>query len=195
VDDHLDVSGSVNADGAVRTPWVGQDFAPIYFENIGGGRIRQPTVRSTSTTANANVYVGSNGVLALSTSTLKNKVAVEDAPEEWAERLLDVSPRTWFDRVNAEAYADLLDRQERGEEPSPEEADAIERLRRIPGLVAEEVEAAGLSAYVNYDADGKVIGLAYDRLWTLLVPLVKRQRDKIDALEARLDALEARLTP
>jgi len=97
--------------------------------------------------------------------------------------------------VNAEAYADLLDRQERGEEPSPEEADAIERLRRIPGLVAEEVEAAGLSAYVNYDADGKVIGLAYDRLWTLLVPLVKRQRDKIDALEARLDALEARLTP
>lgn len=185
--------GGAYFEGAVDTPRIGQSYAPIFFENIGGGRIRQPTVRSTTTTANANVYVGSTGVLALSTSTRRNKIDIEDMPEEWAERLLDVEPRTWFDRGTSEALADALGREANGEEVPPEEWESIEPLRRIPGLIAEDVEAAGLEAFVNYDADGEVIGLAYDRLWTLLIPLMRELRRRTEEQEAKVDEQEERL--
>lgn len=184
----------------VITPQIGIfGDAKIYFENIGGGRIRQPTVRSTTTTASPNVYVAQNGTLAYSTSTARHKVAIEQAPVEWSRRLLNVNPATWFDRGDAERYAQYLTRMDTfGPAPNPDDLTAVlEPLRRIPGLVAEDVEAAGLEAYVNYEDDPerpgerRPIGLAYDRLWTLLIPLVRDQEERIAALEARLEGAPA----
>ncbi|HZW98532.1 MAG TPA: tail fiber domain-containing protein [Trueperaceae bacterium] len=61
------------------------------------------------------------------------------------------------------------------------------------GLIAEEVEAAGLSWLVNY-LDGEVDGLRYDLLGVALVPVVQRQAEQISELEARLARLEAKLS-
>lgn len=61
------------------------------------------------------------------------------------------------------------------------------------GLIAEEVEAAGLDWMVNY-LDGEVDGLRYDLLGVALVPVVKRQAEQISELEARLARLEAALS-
>ncbi|MEU8133229.1 tail fiber domain-containing protein [Streptodolium elevatio] len=61
------------------------------------------------------------------------------------------------------------------------------------GLIAEEVEQAGLEWLVNY-MDGQVDGLRYDLLGVALVPVVRDQKVRIEALEQRLAALEARVT-
>lgn len=58
------------------------------------------------------------------------------------------------------------------------------------GLIAEEVEAAGLDWLVNY-LDGEVDGLRYDLLGVALLPVVQRQAQQIEALSERLAALEA----
>ncbi|WP_436739918.1 tail fiber domain-containing protein [Streptomyces sp. BBFR102] len=60
------------------------------------------------------------------------------------------------------------------------------------GLIAEEVEAAGLDWMVNY-LDGEVDGLRYDLLGVALVPVVQHQAEQIRTLEERLAALEERL--
>ncbi|QAY15929.1 minor tail protein [Streptomyces phage Janus] len=61
------------------------------------------------------------------------------------------------------------------------------------GLIAEEVEAAGLDWLVNY-LDGEVDGLRYDLLGVALLPVVQKQAAQISDLEARLAALEDRLS-
>ncbi|MEU9605468.1 tail fiber domain-containing protein [Streptomyces sp. NPDC048057] len=61
------------------------------------------------------------------------------------------------------------------------------------GLIAEEVEAAGLDWMVNY-LDGEVDGLRYDLLGVALVPVVQRQARQIVDLERRLATLEAKLS-
>ena len=58
------------------------------------------------------------------------------------------------------------------------------------GLIAEEVDEVGLKHVVVYDAEGRPDALAYDRLVAPLIQVVKDQRERIDALEARVAALE-----
>ena len=61
--------------------------------------------------------------------------------------------------------------------------------RRGFGVIAEDVEAID-PRLVTYDADGRVEGVAYDRFGPALIPLVRRQRDRIASLEDRIAALE-----
>ena len=55
----------------------------------------------------------------------------------------------------------------------------------MPGLVAEEVEEAGLTEYVTYRG-GQTSGVRYDRLWTLLIPIVKDLSARLEAAEQKL---------
>jgi hypothetical protein len=58
------------------------------------------------------------------------------------------------------------------------------------GLIAERVAEAGLEFAVYRGEDGQVEGLAYERLWLALLPVVQRQQVALDLLAQRLDALE-----
>lgn len=120
------------------------------------------------------------------TSASRFKLAQQEQTYEKALRLLNVIPKTWFDKFQAEAYASHLD----GNGP---ELDQIPVLRRIPGVVAEDVLAAGLPEYVTYDRDGNIEGVAYDRLWTLLILLVKDLFDTQLKHHSRLVAIETHL--
>ncbi|WP_166788708.1 tail fiber domain-containing protein [Cryobacterium sp. HLT2-28] len=57
--------------------------------------------------------------------------------------------------------------------------DAVTEL----GLIAEDVDALGLSWLVDYDTDGKPNGVKYERLALLMIPWAQ-------SIEARLSALE-----
>lgn len=59
------------------------------------------------------------------------------------------------------------------------------------GLIAEDVDAAGLEELLYRDKDGKPDGIAYEKLSVALLSVCRDQQTQIDALVARLDALEA----
>ena len=156
------------------------------------GTVRSETVLNETTTTGSNINI-STGVAQIRrvSSAERYKININRGVDiAYAEKLLEVEPATWFDRNNTEAFSTLLTRQFSGEKVDLNEA-GIEMVERIGGLVAEDVEKAGLDIYVSYSGDGKTVeGVAYERLWTLLIPLVRHQRDQLTALEARLEKLE-----
>lgn len=136
-------------------------------------RVWSPAIYARTYSSTANVTITSAGTLGRSTSARKYKDDIQPA-DPFDDRILDLEPRTWFDKI--------------------ELTNLGEDAHRYTGLIAEEVEDLGLGQFVSYGADGQVEGLAYERLWIPLIPLVKRQRDQIADLEARLARLEAVLT-
>lgn len=57
--------------------------------------------------------------------------------------------------------------------------------RKVPGVIAEEVEDAGLGMFCEYDENGELTGVMYDRLPLLLIPIVKDLVERIKKLEER----------
>lgn len=135
-------------------------------------------------------------------SSRANKLLIEDADygtPDMEDKLLSVRARSWYEVGNSVAYAEYLDRLEGSaslddgevcqaceacvahEEPEP-----VAVPRRNLGAVAEEVDELGLESLVVYDADGKPDGLMYDRFGVMLIPIVKRLRDRVDELERKI---------
>jgi hypothetical protein len=136
------------------------------------------------TTANAaNVAVLSAGQIYRSTSSSKYKTDIETLENAYSEALLECRP-VWY-RSTCES-----------DNPS----------HSWWGFIAEEVAAIDprlvhwKTVQVNYDEKGSAVetpcdpepeGVAYDRFVPHLLNLVKRQKEQIEAMEARLSALEA----
>lgn len=175
----------------------------IYVGNDGKPRIWSTDIYNRTYSASANVHITSAGTLGRTSSARKYKLDIEDVEEDIPDKLLDVNPRTWYDRSASEAYAEYLQKLAGvNRDGTPAEFDEppmledIPYLERIPGLIAEEVEAAGLERYVVYgepDENGvrHPESLMYDRLWTLLIPIARKQREQIAALEQRIQKLES----
>lgn len=126
-------------------------------------------------------------------SSRKYKVAEEPITTtvpDLEERLLSVDAVTWYDKEDAEKYAALLDSEAEGAEPT-QCSESGHDLARIPGVIAEDLHAAGLGLFVSYGEDGEPMSVSYDRIGPALIPIVRSQRDRIDDLETRLAALEA----
>lgn len=58
------------------------------------------------------------------------------------------------------------------------------------GVIAEELEALGLTDFVYFDDDGVPDGVAYEKLALALIPVVKLQQARLDSFEDRLNKLE-----
>jgi len=143
--------------------------------------LRSETAYARTYTNAANLYITSFGTIGRSTSLERNKVNID---REWAQAVdLDavkgLTPASFYDRGNAERYADLV---------ATGEGEDAQFPRRILGLIAEDVQALGLTDLLTHDDDGELAGVAYDRLAIALIPWL---RD----LEGRLDALDATLSP
>jgi hypothetical protein len=152
-----------------------------------GTRVQSADVYNRTYSSPANVYVTELGTIGRSTSARKYKLDEEPIISDLPSKLVEVIPKTWYDKTASEAYSDLLTREMNGENIDWSVED-IPYIERIPGLIAEDVEAAGLSQFVVYsdpDENGvrQVEGLMYDRLWTLLIPLIKELRERVTVLE------------
>lgn len=178
--------------GATGNLWFKKDPGTDLASIRSDGRFVTNGTYANTSTATANLGIFSNGFLYRSTSRRDAKLAIEDFPTSHAGRLLDVPVRTWFDRSDSERLAAYTTALAEGEDVA--EMEVPDQPRRVTGVVAEEVEAAGLPELVTYqrldDGTQRIEGVAYDRLALLLIPIVREQRDQIAALTRRLDNIE-----
>lgn len=121
-----------------------------------------------TTTSSANVFMNSTtGLLQRSTSARRFKIGPKLM--DLAPSLLDVRMKDWIDKTaRANGEPDV----------------------RVPGVIAEEVHAAGGDSFVTRDAKGRIEGVAYDRLAMARTQVLS---DKLDAALKRIEELEKKL--
>lgn len=145
--------------------------------------IANPIYTNTSSSA-ANVYVDSNGKVWRSTSASKYKAdqQVLTVPDT----LLDIEMKDWVDKNQQALFEELnpLPRPFMQDEQS--RFDAI-NLTREPGVIAEDVVAAGGEQFTVYGPDGQIEGVKYERLALaqiqVLIRRLKEAEDRLAILE------------
>lgn len=140
-----------------------------------------------TTSSPANLFITAGGVHQRVTSAARYKIDPQEL--DLPDSLLDVPVEWWIDLGEAERLADMLD------SPRPWTADQQRTyddvsLRRVPGFIAEKVEASGGEAFVNYTPDGEVDGVMYDRFVGARTAVLAR---RAEADRARIDALEVQV--
>lgn len=130
---------------------------------VPGASYRTVCTSATSSGADSYLYYGPSSSTC-DTSSIRYKTNVKPALFDFG-RVLDLKPVTFEDKYT----------------PG-------ERF----GLIAEEVEALGLTPLVAYNDAGTVEAVHYDKIALYLIPVLREQQARIAALEARLAALEAR---
>ena len=113
----------------------------------------------------ANIVVDSNGILYRSTSSLKYKENVQDTEHGLAE-LLQLRPVTYTGKSESDGST------------------------VFGGLIAEEVDAIGLSEFVQYAEDGSPDALAYSNMVSLCIKAIQEQQAMITELQTKVAALE-----
>lgn len=165
------LNGSISVNGGYTLGGGGQINGGFSSNNqitiTGSGN--SLTISSPPTQTNAaNAFIGASGVVNKSTSLSKYKLKKQEITLEDAMTLTKVTPQTWFDRT--EFY---------------DNGRSTEGLRRIPGVVAEDVEK-NAPMFALYDIDGALEGVAYDRMGVALIPLIKDLYRQIDELKAQM---------
>ncbi|MGE6629615.1 phage tail spike protein [Bacillus sp. NPDC077027] len=169
----------------------------IFVGTDGSARIWSMDVYDRTYSNAANMYITSAGTFGRSTSASKYKMEIKEVDtDDLAPKILELNPKSWFDKNATEMYAEYLTAQNKGEKINLDVID-LPYLERHYGLIAEDLVEAGLGMYViwgepdNETGERQVEGIEYDRLWTMLIPLVKEQRNQINSLEDRMSKLEA----
>ncbi|WP_131104021.1 hypothetical protein [Ornithinimicrobium sufpigmenti] len=174
--------------------WLGSSTrGRINMDNVSGEILIYPRAgllslynlpTTTLTGQPITMIVGQTGMPSIyrNTSLAKDKVATRDITESLDPALiLDVPVRDWLDRGQVERYrAGTVATQ--ADDTAKATAMTIPP-RRVPGVIAEEVEAAGLAEFCSYDEAGNLVSVQYDRLALLLIPLVRDLRERITTLE------------
>ena len=139
------------------------------------GSLRSGHIAQNTTSATSNVHIRTDGVMFMigSASKYKSDIQLLENEVEYSKRILDLHPKSWIDKGE----------QERGDVRG-----------RYYGVIAEDVESLGLSDYTTKNEDGELESVQYDRLWTLLLPVVREQETEIKNLKQELAALKALLT-
>lgn len=133
----------------------------IWFDN--NGIPSMSNLYSHTTSASANVYVDGNLTLYRSTSSIKYKTNVQDAVHGLNE-VLKLRPVTYSGIADNDSHLTL------------------------GGLIAEEVDAAGLTEFVQYAEDGSPDALAYGQMVSLCIKAIQELNAKVTDLETKLAA-------
>lgn len=168
---------------------------------LGADASNAPFLQSLSvwgytTSGSANVAVDSYGTIKRSVSLEKYKVNIDRTPEMDLAAIKKLTPTTYYDKGNAERYNELVEKCPPGFiGPLPDINAAFPQ--RMLGLIAEDVAATGIHELNTYDSDGNLAGVAYDRVAVALIPWLRDNDKRIEALEAansdltkRIEALE-----
>ena len=145
-----------------------------------GGEFRVPNAYNFDITYTRRTgWWGDDGRAGYASSSRRKKTAIKPADEDALLALLDVEPKAF--RYRAEILRRTALRINAGEDYVP----AVEL-----GLIAEELDAAGLGFFVYHDEDGQAEGIEYGMLTVALLAIARRQRDEI--AEMRRDIAEIR---
>ncbi len=157
------------------------DLLAVGSDNAGD-RVASNSIYKRTYSAPANLHITSAGTIGRATSAKKYKISIEnqyineDNQFSHSKEILKLPIRTWFDKYESEIMAKEL-------ESGKKLSDDTFKLSRHTGLIAEEVEELGFNEFVIYDDNGEIEGIAYDRLWVHLIPIIKNQQSKIEKLE------------
>ena len=120
---------------------------------------------SNTTASAANMYVDASGIFYRSTSSLKYKTNVENATHGLAD-VLKLRPVTYQSKAT-------------------EDGQII-----YGGLIAEEVDAAGLKEFVQYAPDGSPDALAYGNMVSLCIKAIQELSAQVTELKAEVQAFK-----
>ncbi|HHE1323484.1 TPA: phage tail spike protein [Staphylococcus aureus] len=157
------------------------DLLAVGSDNAGD-RVASNSIYKRTYSAPANLHITSAGTIGRATSAKKYKISIEnqyineDDQFSHSKEILKLPIRTWFDKYESDIMAKEL-------ESGKKLSDDTFKLSRHTGLIAEEVEELGFNEFVIYDDNGEIEGIAYDRLWVHLIPIIKNQQSKIEKLE------------
>ena len=112
------------------------------------------------------MFIAADGLFRIGASSIRFKENVIDADID-TEKVLDI-------RVRKFNYKKEFDDDE----------------TKDIGVIAEELEALGLTDFIYYDADGIPDGVAYEKLALAVLSLVQVQDQRLNELEVRLSRLE-----
>lgn len=133
---------------------------------IVDGAFRAPDVYASTTGTAANMVMSSSsGILQRSTSSLRYKNSVTDAPYGLAE-VMQLRPVTYKGNNDGDTV--------------------------FGGFIAEEVHAIGLTQFVQYDDLNRPDALGYGNMVSLLTKAIQEQQAIIEGLKTRITALEAK---
>ncbi|WP_078597109.1 Gp37-like protein [Evansella clarkii] len=153
----------------IRSHVNGGSFRTDFWIRDDGTMYNNATQDNTSSNQ-ANVRIANDGSgeyrFYRSTSAEKYKTDIQEVNVD-PYKLLDLTPKSWYDIAEVE-----------------ENGGTTEGLSRYYGLIADDFEAVGLPEYVDY-MDGEVENYQ-ERAWTLLIPIVKELKSRIDELEDKL---------
>jgi len=147
-----------------------------------GGNFIAYGVYDITTGSGANVNVASDGGLRRSTSSIKYKTDIEDLENSYADALLGCRP-VWYRSTCPEdcpehSYWGFI----------AEEVAEIDP--RLVHWKTTEITHNENGSAVETPCDAEPEGVAYERFVPHLLNLIKRQKEQIEAMEARLSALE-----
>jgi hypothetical protein len=135
----------------------------LYVDN--GPTLVCPAAYSVTSANAANMVVLSNGSIARSTSALKYKQDIRDIEEVDINLLRGV-------RYKSKSEHD-------------------DQTKDHFGIVADEVDAAGIKELVSYGADGEVEGFQYERLTVVLLKAIQTLKAEVDSLKSQLNGASA----
>ena len=152
-----DSSGFIIEKGGVQYLRIGSDRGGLFLQT--------EAVYERTSSSNPNVVITENDkTLRRSTSAKKYKEDIQPIDVD-PLKILELTPVSWVDK------AELAEGNYQ---------------RRYHGLIADEVDAVGLGDYVTYEND-EVDALMYDRLWTLLIPVIKDLKQENEQLRKDLE--------
>ena len=141
----------------------------------------------------SSMLVGNGGVIGVEGSSRRWKTSIDTVDAgEYEDGLLSVDYSSWLSREDVEK-ADAY-RKWRDENPMcptlPEYAYVDEEPVRQFGVIAEQLDEAGVPGIVGYDEEGLPATVDRANIGVALVPIVKRLRDRVAELEARIGELD-----
>lgn len=147
-----------------------------------GGEFRVPNAYNFDITyTRRTAWWGNDGRAGYASSSRDKKTSIRPADEDALRALLDVGI---FDFIyRAEIRRRTSKRINDGEDYVP---------ARELGMMAQDLEAAGLGFFVYHDEHGNPEGIEYSMLSVALLAIAREQRNDIADLARRIDTLEGR---
>lgn len=130
-------------------------LSPSTSLGLNGTSVSSTGIYNNTSSDSANVTIDDSGILHRTTSAKKYKTNIEPIDDilNKGKQLINIVPKKWNDKNNL----------------------SVEQV----GLIADELKESGLDEFLVYK-DNELEGIRYDRLFVLLLPILKKILEKVD---------------